>query len=74
MNKFNNLMSENLELYMAYMKFLYDDTELYPSWDYHWDGETNLQPDTLTSKERNKLKKVLSVEFEKYINFSYQES
>ena len=73
---FNNLMSENLEQYMAYMKFLYDDTELYPSWDYHWewDAETDLEPDALTTKERNKLKKELSVEFEKYINFTYQES
>ena len=73
-NVFNNNLSENLEQYMAYMKFLYEDTELYPSWNYHWDGETDLEPDTLTTKERNKLKKELSVEFEKYINFTYRES
>ena len=73
-NVFNNNLSENLEQYMAYMKFLYEDTELYPSWNYHWDGETDLEPDTLTTKERNKLKKELSNEFEKYLNFTYKES
>jgi len=74
LNVFNNNLSENLEQYMAYMKFLYEDTELYPSWNYHWDGETDLEPETLTTKERKKLKKELSIEFEKYINFTYQES
>ncbi len=73
-NAFNNNLSENLEQFMAYMKFLYEDTELYPSWAYHWDGETDLEPDILTTKARNKLKKELSVEFKKYINFTYKES
>ena len=50
LNVFNNNLSENLEQYMAYMKFLYEDTELYPSWNYHWDGETDLEPETLTTK------------------------
>ena len=73
-NTFNNVLSENLEQYMADMKYIYEDEELYQSWDWEWDPETDCEPDTLTTKERNNLKKELSVEFEKYLNFTYKES
>ena len=67
-------MSENLEQYMADMKYIYEDEELYQSWDWEWDPDTDCEPDVLSTKERNRLKKELSIEFEKYINFNYQES
>lgn len=71
-DKANELFSMKLEHYMTYMKFFYQDFELYPSWDYERDE--NNQPfkkNLLPVKERNKLKKKLELENEKYI-FKYQ--
>ena len=71
-DKANELFSLKLEHFMTYMKFFYKDSELYPSWDYERDE--NNQPfkkNLLPVKERNKLKKKLELENEKYI-FKYQ--
>lgn len=71
-DKANELFSLKLEHYMTYMKFFYKDSELYPSWDFERDE--NNQPfkkNHLPVKERNKLKKKLELENEKYI-FKYQ--
>ena len=57
---------------MTYMKFFYQDSELYPSWDYQRnDNDEPYEDDFLSTKERNKLKKWLEIENEKYI-FKYQ--
>ena len=68
----NNLFSMKLEHYMTYMKFFYQDSELYPSWDYQRDDNNEpYEDDCLSTKERNKLKQRLEIENEKYI-FKYQ--
>ena len=71
-DKANELFSLKLEHYMTFMKFFYKDSELYPSWDYERDENNQpLKKNLLPVKERNKLKKKLELENEKYI-FKYQ--
>ena len=68
----NNLFSMKLEHYMTYMKFFYQDTELYPSWDFSRDeNDEPFENDFLSTKERNQLKKRVESENNKYI-FGYQ--
>ena len=57
---------------MTYMKFFYQDTELYPSWDFSRDeNDEPFENDFLSTKERNQLKKRIESENNKYI-FEYQ--
>ncbi len=68
----NNLFSMKLEHYMTYMKFFYQDTELYPSWDFSRDeNDEPFENDFLSTKERNQLKKRIESENSKY-SFEYQ--
>ncbi len=68
----NNLLSMKLEHYMTYMKFFYQDVELYPEWDYPKDdNDEPFENDFLSTKARNQLKKRIENENDKYI-FEYQ--